>query len=72
LVCYFAPHDYVIGWSKAMGCNPTLLTFRAAESAHAIDNKAYEQNQAQPAAADDRTAKVKPTATEQEKQNNHK
>jgi hypothetical protein len=48
-----------------------LLTFRGAESAHEKDNKAYQQNQAKPAAADDGTAKVKPAAAEQEKQNNH-
>jgi hypothetical protein len=36
-----------------------------AESAQEIDDNAYHQNQAKPAAADDRTAKVKPAATEQ-------
>jgi hypothetical protein len=46
-----------------------LWAFRA-ESAHEIDDKAYRQNQANPAAADDGTAKVKPAAAEQEKQNN--
>ncbi|MGD1087395.1 MAG: hypothetical protein ABR955_01535 [Verrucomicrobiota bacterium] len=45
--------------------------FRGAESAREKDDKAYQQNQAKPAAADDGTAKVKPAATEQEKQNNH-
>lgn len=49
----------------------TLLASRAAESAHHIDDKAYHQNQAKPAAADGRTSKVKPAATEQEKQNNY-
>ena len=43
-----------------------LWAFRA-ESAQEIDDKAYRQNQAQAAAADDGTAKVKPAATEQEK-----
>jgi hypothetical protein len=49
----------------------TLLASRAAESAHHIDDKAYHQNQAKPAAADGWTSKVKPAATEQEKQNNY-
>jgi hypothetical protein len=40
------------------------LTFRA-ESAHDIDNQAYQQNQANPAAANEGTTKVKPTTTEQ-------
>jgi len=47
-----------------------LWAFRA-ESAQEIDDKAYRQNQAKPSAADDGTAKVKPAAAEQEKQNNH-
>jgi hypothetical protein len=46
--------------------------FRGAESAREKDDKAYQQKQANPAAADDRTAKVKPAAAEQEKKNNHK
>ena len=46
-----------------------LLTFRAAESAREKDDKAYQQNQAKPAAADDGTAEVKPATTKQEKQN---
>jgi hypothetical protein len=45
--------------------------FRGAESAREKDDKTYQQNQAKPAASDDRTAKVKPAAAEQEKQNNH-
>ena len=44
------------------------LAFRA-ESAHQIDDKAYGQNQANPAAAEDRTSKVKPAAAEQQKKN---
>jgi hypothetical protein len=48
-----------------------LSTFRGAESTREPDDKAYQQNQAKPAAADGRTAKVKPATTEQEKQNNH-
>jgi hypothetical protein len=48
-----------------------LLTFRAAKSAREIDDEADQQNQAKPAAADDGTAKVKCTAAEQEKQDNH-
>jgi hypothetical protein len=41
-----------------------------AEAAHEIDDKAYHQNQANPAATDDRTSKIKPAAAEQEKKNN--
>jgi len=37
-----------------------------AESAQEINGKAYQQNQAKPAAADDGTAKVKTAAAEQE------
>ena len=48
---------------------PARLWVSRAESAHEIDDQAYQQNQAKPAAADDRTAKVKPAAAEQEKQN---
>jgi hypothetical protein len=47
-----------------------LSAFRGAESAHEKDDKAYQQNQAKPAAADDGTSKVKPAAAEQEKQDN--
>jgi hypothetical protein len=47
-----------------------LLAFRAAKSAREIDDEADQQNQAQPAAADDRTTKVKSTAAKQEKQDN--
>jgi hypothetical protein len=47
-----------------------LRTFRA-ESAQEIDDKAYQQNQAKPAAADDGTAKVKPAAAEQQEKNHH-
>jgi hypothetical protein len=45
------------------------LTFRGAESAREIDDETDQQNQAKAAAADDGTAKVKPAAAEQEKQN---
>src|ERR1022692_4456849 len=48
-----------------------LLRFRAAESAHEIDDKAYQQNQANPAAADGGTSKVKAATAEQEKQNKY-
>jgi hypothetical protein len=47
----------------------SLWAFRS-ESTQEIHNKAYRQNQAEPAAANDGTAKVKPAAAEQEKQNN--
>jgi hypothetical protein len=36
-----------------------------------IDDEAYQQNQAKPAAAGNGTAKVKSAPAEQEKQNNH-
>ena len=49
---------------------PSLWVFRA-ESAHEKDDKAYQQNQAKPAAADDGTAEVKPAAAEQEKKNKY-
>jgi hypothetical protein len=45
--------------------------FRVAESACEIDDKAYQQNQANPTATDEGTTKVKTAAAEQEKQNNH-
>jgi len=45
--------------------------FRGAESAHEKDDKAYQQNQAKPSAADHGTTKIKPAAAEQEKQNHH-
>jgi hypothetical protein len=41
-----------------------------AESAHEINNDAYQQYQADPAAADGRPAKVKSAAAEQKKKNN--
>jgi hypothetical protein len=42
------------------------------KSAHEIDDKANHQKQANPAAADDRTSKVKPAAAEQQKKNQYK
>jgi hypothetical protein len=48
------------------GRRASLCVFRA-ESAQEIDNQAYRQDQANPAAADDGTSKVKPAAAEQEK-----
>jgi hypothetical protein len=47
------------------------LAFRAAKSAHAIDDQADQENQAKPAAANDGSTKVKSAAAEQEKQDNH-
>ena len=47
-----------------------MLAFRTAESAREIDDEAYQQDQANSAAADDGTAKVKPAAAEQKKKNN--
>jgi len=48
-----------------------LSAILGAESAHEKDDKAYQQNEAKPAAADDGTTKVKPTAAEQEEQDHH-
>jgi hypothetical protein len=45
--------------------------FPGAESAHEKEDQADQQQQAKPAAADDGPTKVKPAATEQEKQNHH-
>jgi hypothetical protein len=39
-----------------------------AKSTHQIDDDAYHQNQANPAAADDRASKVKTAAAEQKKE----
>jgi hypothetical protein len=47
-----------------------VSAFRAAESACEKDDKANQQDQAKPAAADDGAAKIEPAAAEQEKQNN--
>src|SRR5450631_2479976 len=44
-----------------------ISAFRAAEAARDPDDKADQQNQAEPAAADDETTKVKSAAAEQEK-----
>jgi hypothetical protein len=46
-------------------------TFPGAESTQEIDDQTNQQNQAQPAAADHRTAKVKATAAEQEHEHHH-
>jgi hypothetical protein len=48
-----------------------LSAFRAAESAREIYDKADQQNQAKPAAADEGAAKVKAAAAEQKKQNEY-
>jgi len=45
--------------------------FRTPKAAHEIDHEADKQNKADPAAADDGTAKIKSTAAEKEKQNNY-
>jgi len=47
-----------------------VSTFRTAKPAHKIDDHAYQQNQAKPAAADSGTSEIKPAATQQEKKNN--
>jgi hypothetical protein len=48
-----------------------LSAFRSAESAREKDDKAYQQHQAKPAAADDGATEVKPAAAKQKKQNNY-
>jgi hypothetical protein len=47
------------------------LAFPGAETARDKEDQADEQNQANSAAADDRSAQVKPAATEQQEQNHH-
>jgi hypothetical protein len=49
---------------------PTFILsgFRA-ETAHEIEDKAYQENKANAATTDERAAKVKPTPAEQKKQN---
>jgi hypothetical protein len=49
--------------AEADGRCAILWAFRA-EAAQEIDDQAYRQNQAKPAAADDGTANVKPAAAE--------
>jgi len=51
---------------------PTALSTFRAKSAHAINDEADYQKQANPAATDDRPAKVKPAAAEHKKKNNYK
>jgi hypothetical protein len=60
-----------LGSIRRNGLPADLLTFRAAKSAHEIDDEADQQNQAKPATADDGTTKVKSTAAEQEQQDNN-
>jgi hypothetical protein len=45
--------------------------FPGAETARKEDDQADQQDQAESAAADDRSAQVKPAATEQQEQNHH-
>jgi hypothetical protein len=65
-----------IEFQYGLQCHPSkkfaarrLSASPGAESAHDKDNKADQQHQAKSAAADDGATKVKPAATEQEKQN---
>jgi hypothetical protein len=51
-------------------CPAGRSVFRGAESAREKNDKANQENQANPAAADDGTAKIKPAAAEQEEKNN--
>jgi hypothetical protein len=54
-------------WSPLFFC---LSVFRAAKSAREKDDKANQQNQTKPAAADDGAAKIKPAAAKQEQKDN--
>jgi hypothetical protein len=65
-----------VEFQYGLQCHPSkkfaarrLSAFRASESAREKDDKANQQNQAKPAAADDRTAKIKPAAADQEEKN---
>jgi hypothetical protein len=53
------------------GDKPLSPSSPCAEAAHEEDDKADQQNEAKTSAANDGPAKVKTTAAEQEKQNNH-
>jgi hypothetical protein len=48
-----------------------LSAFPAAKSAREINDDDNQQNQSQPAAAENGATKVKPAAAEQEQQNDH-
>jgi len=48
-----------------------MLLVSRAESTHEIDDQGYHQNEANPAATDDRTSKVKPAAAEQQEKNDY-
>jgi len=58
-------------WARIIRARKIHLVFRAAESAHAINDKADQQDQPKSAATDGRTAKIKPATAEQEEQNNN-
>jgi hypothetical protein len=47
-----------------------LSAFQTAKSVHQVDDKADEQNQPKPTAADSGTSKAKPATAAQEKKNN--
>jgi hypothetical protein len=57
-------------WAFDVGRSSAVTSGFRAESAHQKDNQANQQNQAEPAAADGRSANIKTTAAEQEKKNN--
>lgn len=63
--------DIIVHHDRLMTINQRCAGLWAsrAESAQEIHDKAYGQNQANPAAADDGSAKVKSATTEQEKEN---
>jgi hypothetical protein len=72
----FSHISATVEFQYGLQCRPSkqfaarrLSPFRGAESAHDKDNQTYQQHQAKPAAADDGTAKVKPAAAKQDKQN---
>jgi hypothetical protein len=62
--CRDATNSPVLAWRSN-----SLSASRTAESARQKDDKAYQQNQAEPTAADDGATKVKSATAEQEKQN---
>ena len=59
-----------VPWDEALPFVPANRSgFPDAESAHSPNDKAYQQNQAKSAAADDGAAKIKSATAKQEQQN---
>jgi hypothetical protein len=59
-------------WAEDVGRSSAATSGFRVKPAHQKDNQADQQNQAEPAAADGRTANIKTAAAEQEKKNNDK